>query len=292
MVDGAKVGLDLVIGFAASLLLASGLFIMKGRASALPLSRSAGIARAVISWVRDPIWLGGLAVQTLGYALYVAALTGAPVSMLSVVMQGGIAIFVLLAVIFLGERASLWEWAGITSFMIAALMLSVSLDSGAAPGPVDPTALAVLSAVTIAAAAILGAAPAMRQSGVAVAIISGVAFGLASLYTKGMAMTLPAASGLRFVVGVALNPLAWLVVISNITGLVLLQDSFRMARGIVTMPLSSAISNLVPIAGGMIAFGERLPSDPAGAAMRLGAFALTIAASGALAVGDLTGPSS
>ncbi len=59
------------------------------------------------------------------------------------------------------------------------------------------------------------------------------------------------------------------------------------------MPLSSALSNLVPIFGGIVAFGERLPETTPAAAMRVGAFALTIA-SGALlsatreAEGDLT----
>jgi hypothetical protein len=51
------------------------------------------------------------------------------------------------------------------------------------------------------------------------------------------------------------------------------------------MPLSSALSNLVPIAGGMLAFGEALPAEPAAAAMRIGALALTIAA-GALLAGS------
>ena len=59
----------------------------------------------MIAWVRDPVWIGGLAVQAAGYALYMAALARAPVSMMAVAMQGGIALFVVLAVVFLGERA-------------------------------------------------------------------------------------------------------------------------------------------------------------------------------------------
>ena len=68
----------------------------------------------------------------------------------------------------------------------------------------------------------------------------------------------------------------------------MLQNSFAMGRGIIAMPLSSAISNVIPIAGGFVrAFGERLPDDPFAAAMRAGAFVLTIAASAALAAADL-----
>ena len=74
---------------------------------------------------------------------------------------------------------------------------------------------------------------------------------------------------------------------TNVAGLVMLQNSFAMGRGIIAMPLSSAISNVIPIAGGIVVFGERLPDDPFAAAMRAGAFVLTIAASAALAAGDL-----
>ncbi len=57
----------------------------------------------------------------------------------------------------------------------------------------------------------------------------------------------------------------------------MLQNAFHRARGLIAMPLSSALSNLVPIAGGMVAFGERLPDEPALAAMRVAAFVMTIA---------------
>ena len=83
------------------------------------------------------------------------------------------------------------------------------------------------------------------------------------------------------------SPYTYLTIVTNVAGLVMLQNSFAMGRGIIAMPLSSAISNVIPIAGGIVAFGERLPDDPFAAAMRAGAFVLTIAASAALAAADL-----
>ena len=72
-----------------------------------------------------------------------------------------------------------------------------------------------------------------------------------------------------------------MMVAVNVTGMIALQNAFHRGRGIIVMPLSSALSNLVPIFGGIVAFGERLPEGTPAAAMRVGAFALTIA-SGAL----------
>ena len=105
--------LYLLIALVASCLFALGLLMMKSRACRLPVAEGAGTLRAIAAWVRDPIWSAGLIVQTVGYALNIVALAGAPISMVSVMMQGGIALFVLFAVTLLGERARPREWAGI-----------------------------------------------------------------------------------------------------------------------------------------------------------------------------------
>jgi hypothetical protein len=147
----------------------------------------------------------------------------------------------------------------------------------------------LLSSLTGAAiASLLLLAPRLRQNGAAVAIASGIALGFASLYTKPLADRLAAAEDLSAVAwSLMASPYSYLTVAANVAGLVMLQNSFAMARGIIAMPLSSAMSNVVPIIGGMAIFGERLPHDSYAAAMRLGAFALTIVTSAALAAGDL-----
>ena len=279
---------SLALGLVASLLLAFGLMMMKIRASALPIARGRGTPGAVMAWIRDPLWIGGLAVQAAGYALYVVALAGAPVSMMAVAMQGGIAMFVVLAVVFLGERARLLEWLGIGAFVVAALMLAGSLDAGAVQARPNVGALAIASVAAVAITLALLVAPAVRRNGAATAIASGIALGFAGLYTKPLADRLAAAPDLAVLATVLLaSPYTYLAIVANVAGLVMLQNSFAMGRGIIAMPLSSAISNVIPIAGGIAVFGERLPGDPLAAAMRAGAFALTIAASAALAVGDV-----
>lgn len=285
---GRALGQSLALGLLASLLLACGLMMMKVRAHALPMARGRGTLGAVMAWIRDPVWIGGLAVQAAGYALYMVALAGAPVSMMAVAMQGGIVLFVVLAVAFLGERARVWEWLGIGAFVVAALMLAGSLDAGAVQGPLDAGALALTSVVAVAIMLVLLAARRLRRSGAASAIASGIALGFASLYTKPLADRLAGASDLAALGAILLaSPYTYLTIAANVAGLVMLQNSFAMGRGIIAMPLSSAISNVIPIAGGIAVFGERLPADPFGAAMRAGAFVLTIAASAALAAGDL-----
>jgi drug/metabolite transporter (DMT)-like permease len=277
--------LSLLLAVAASALMAAGLVVMKQRAEVLPPARGAGSVRAVIAWVSDVRWLASIAIQALGYALYVIALAGAPVSMVAVMMQGGIALFVLFAVAFLHERARPREWAGIAAIAIAMVMLALSLPAGEAQGNPDAPALIALTLALLAAGFVPMASTQMRRGGAAAAIFSGVAFGLGSLYTKGMTDLFIAGSGAGMALRIAANPFVYAAIAANIAGLVMLQNAFHDARAIIVMPLSSALSNVVPIAGGMMAFGEALPTDTAAAAMRIGAFALTIAA-GALLAGS------
>ncbi len=273
----------LAIGVAASLLMALGLLLMKTRAAELPEARAGALLRALGAWLRDPVWLGALAIQAAGYALYIVALADAPVSLVAVMMQGGIALFVVFAAVFLHERAAPREWAGIAGIVAAMAMLALSLEGGAAESAPNLPRLIVIAAVSVLAATGPFASSKARRSGAAAAIASGVAFGLGSLFTKALTDWFLAASSVEVVIRALSDPWLYCASAANIAGLVMLQNSFHSARGIIAMPLSSACSNLVPIVGGMAAFGEALPANPLAATLRIGAFALTVAASASLA---------
>ena len=279
----ATLGLYLLIALVASGLFALGLLLMKSRAHHLPIAQGTGSWRAIAGWLRDPIWTTGLLIQTLGYALFVLSLAEAPISLVSVMMQGGIALFVLFAVVFLGERARPSEWAGIAITILGMLILAISLSSGEAQAPIENRAMIIISVFLL----VVGYVPLrMRRlisDGVGAALFSGVVFGLASLYTKAMTDDYLARENIAPMVRIAINPYVYGVIIANIVGMVALQNSFSTARGIIAMPLSSALSNIVPIVGGIIVFGERLPADAAHATMRIAAFMLTVLGSALLA---------
>lgn len=286
MANQSSLALHLGLGVVASILLASGLLMMKSRSSILPPAHGRAIFHAVPIWIRDPVWIGGLGVQALGYALYVAALSDAPISLVAVMMQGGIAMFVIFAVVFLHERATPREWTGIVGIVAAMVMLACSLNAGAAGGAANVKSLSAFTVISLGVAAVPFAIARIRRGGIATAIASGIAFGLGSLYTKPLADIFAAHASADPMLRVFVQPWLYLISVANIAGLILLQNSFHAARGIIAMPLSSAISSLVPIIGGMIAFGEVLPTEPIAASLRIAAFALTVGSSAILATGD------
>ena len=275
--------LYLSLAMVSSALLAFGLLMMKSRSDDLPVAAGANIVSAIVAWIRDPMWIGGLGVQTAGWALYVIAVSRAPVSMVAVMMQGGIALFVVASVVILGERARPREWTGIGAIVFGMIMLTLSLPAGQTEGVLKLSTLVALSAILLALGLLPAGVARLKRSGAAAAIFSGVVFGLGGLFTKAMTDNFLGDDAGSVALRIATNPYVYGVIAANIAGIVTLQNSFHSARGIIAMPLSSALSNVVPIAGGMLAFGEHLPADRGAAAMRIGAFILTIAAGALLA---------
>jgi uncharacterized membrane protein len=275
----------LLLGTVASFLLAIGVAMMKSRGAALPVARGAEVFGAIARWLVDPVWLGGLVLQTGGYMVYLFALSGAPVSLLAVTMQAGVALFVVVAMVFMGERAQPQEWVGIIGIVGAIIFLSLSLPGGVTTSAIDPSRLILLSVLAGAAAMLTFLARRHDAAGIAPALASGIAFGMGSLYAKALVDLIAAepttVTGLPS--ALMTTPWTYLAVAANLIGLVLLQNSFHTARGIIAMPLSSACSNIVPILGGLVAFGEHLPASGGATALRLAAFGLTIFSGGLLA---------
>src|SRR5260370_676354 len=57
--------------------MALGLLMMKTRSAHLPIAAGANVIGAIIAWLRDPMWIGGLGVQGAGLACYVRAVARA-----------------------------------------------------------------------------------------------------------------------------------------------------------------------------------------------------------------------
>jgi len=277
--------LSLIFAVVASLLMALGLLMMKSRSSDLPMAAGANTIGAIVAWIRDPMWIGGLGVQTAGWSCYVIAVSRAPVSMVAVMGQGGIALFVIASVLILGERASSREWVGIGAIVFGMVMLTLSLGGKEFEGKLESATMVTFAAVLTLAGLAPMAVARMNASGTAAAILSGVAFGLGALFTKAMTEAISAGDTASVAIRIVSSPYVYCTVAANIAGIVMLQNSFHSARAIIAMPLSGALSNIVPIIGGMIVFGERLPAGSIPAAMRVSAFILTIAA-GALLAGS------
>jgi multidrug transporter EmrE-like cation transporter len=271
-----------VLAVLASTLLTVGLYFMKREAERLPSLGGGWRLAAWWAFIRNGWWLLGLLLQIAGYGLYLLSLRAAPLSIVHAVLNGGIALFVLLAVLGLGEDPRPVEWLAVVVITVSLIILSLSLASTPAVSAAEHGtmlfSLAVMALATLALAV-------DRQPGrtMGLSIASGLVLGLAAVYAKGLAndISVSADAALHLVLTIA----------ANLVGFAMMQAAFQRGRGVVVMPLLAALSNLVPIIGGIVVFGEALPSQEPAAVLRPLAFTLAILGAALLAgFGERTGP--
>src|SRR5215470_7766220 len=78
------------------------------------------------SFLRSPIWLGGIAVTTLGWVLFLKAIANAPVSIVQPVLGFGLCLLAFFSIVFLGEKLRALEWAGIALLVGGIVLLGIS----------------------------------------------------------------------------------------------------------------------------------------------------------------------
>jgi hypothetical protein len=79
-------------------------------------------------------------------------------------------------------------------------------------------------------------------------------------------------------VGVLVHPLALVILVLSLVGLLVSAASLQVGRAVPVIAVTSAAANVCTIAAGPIVFGEPLPEDAVGLAVRMLAFALVVLA--------------
>ncbi len=266
-----------LLAILASTSLTAGLYFLKRQGDRHP--SLAGGWRLSVWWAlfRDPLWLFGLVLQIGGFALYLAALRGAPLSLVHTALNGGVACFVLLAVAGLGERLHPLEWLGVSAVTAGLVALGLSSSSGGAGNSVAhgivPFSLVLVGLSWFA----LLLDPTPRRA-VGLSVASGLTLGLGSVYAKELANADSMAAALG-----SIDLL--LTFAANLIGFAVMQAALQAGRGAIVVPVFSTLSNLVPIIGGIVVYGEWLPQHGSAAFLRPLAFVLALGGAALLAGG-------
>jgi drug/metabolite transporter (DMT)-like permease len=214
-------------------------------------------------------WLIGFLVGIGGWVLYVAALSLGTLSLVQAASAGGIGILALLVWRLDGVRLSQREWSGVGLAVSGLALLAVSLAGTRTTHPFATHAswqgVATWMAVTGAiAAAFAGPLARFLAGGAGLGIAAGLCYAAGDVGTKA---AVGAASRLFFAVP---------VLAAHGLGFVCLQLGFQRGGAIATAGVATLFTNAVPIAAGMILYGDGLPSGALGIA-RLLAFAAVVA---------------
>ncbi|MFE7764880.1 DMT family transporter [Streptomyces sp. NPDC057438] len=218
--------------------------------------------------LRRPVWWAAVGLNGLGGLLHVVALAYGPLSLVQPLGALTIVFALPMAALFVGRRAGATAWRGaiMATVGLAGLLSLVGSADARSLDTAQRVLVAVVSGGAVAALTVAGRAahrhPAVRS--ILLAVASGVAFGMSSVFTKTVAVD--------WTDGVALADLPTLAVIGAFAtaGLLLSQAAYR--GGGLAAPLATltVVNPVVAAAVGITMFGETFRYGTTGTLLALG----------------------
>ncbi|MEU0159581.1 DMT family transporter [Streptomyces sp. NPDC006261] len=226
--------------------------------------------------VRNAVWWVAVLLNGVGAVLHVIALAYGPLSLVQPLGALTIVFALPMAALFVGRRAGATAWRGAlmaTAGLVGLLALTGSAEPHTLRGP-EQLALATVTFGAVGALTLLARAlrrPVLRSAVLATA--AGGAFGMASVFTKTVAM--------EWTSGSVRSGLPTLLVIAGLAaaGLLLSQAAYRGAGLAAPLATVTVVNPVVAAAIGITLFGEHFRHGAAGTVLAL--------ACGALAAGGL-----
>jgi hypothetical protein len=218
----------------------------------------------------------GMAVAMASWGLHVAALSLAPISLVQTVIAGGLVLLTVLANSVFAHEVTQREWLGVgmTAVGLAFLAATVGNTGDSAHADFQPATLAVYVGLLTAAGSAAAVAGWQTATGASlVAASAGLLWGASDTSIKALTGSLDESG-----VAVLLHPLALVILLLSLYGLLVSTRSLQRGRAVPVIAITSAAANVTTIAAGPIVFGEPMPSGALGVTVRLAAFALVIAA--------------
>jgi drug/metabolite transporter (DMT)-like permease len=237
--------------------------------------------RTVIDLFSSKWWTIGFAVAAVAWTLHVAALGFAPLSLVQAVLASGFVLLGLLAERFFGFHLGRREWTGIGLTTLGLALLAITAAS-------EPSSGGARSDYGLAAA--IGFEGALAGLGVLLILSHR-----ADRVPGGRGNLLGAAAGLMFTVshigikaltgsvsasdpGTWLSPWVPLVVLAFVVAFFASARSLQVGEAVPVIAITSAVSNVTAILGGVVVFGDPLGSSAGLVALRVSAFVLVIVA--------------
>jgi multidrug transporter EmrE-like cation transporter len=229
---------------------------------------------------RSKWWSIGWAVAVVAFALHVAALTLAPISVGQAVLAGGLVFLAVLAERFFGFELGRRQWIGITLVAVSLTLLTLTGGGGGggAHSGYSLAGMIIFEGIAIAVGLLLVASHLIEripaQPGVLLGIAAGLGFGISDVAIKALSGDLD--SG---VIGL-LSPWTVIVVSAAVFSFFASARSLQIGDGVVVIAVTSVAANLSAILAGLAVFGDQLGDDAVIIGVRLAAFVLILVGSG------------
>jgi drug/metabolite transporter (DMT)-like permease len=276
----SNVSLAVGVGLVCALLSALGTnlaFLFKHRgAVAAPDVDMRHPLRSATDLFRSRWWSIGWGVAVVAFALHVAALTLAPISIGQAVLAGGLVFLAVLAERFFGFELGRRQWIGIglVAVSLALLTLTGGGGGGDAHSGYSLAGMIVFESIAVGVGLLLVFSHLIERihapPGVLLGIAAGLGFGISDVAIKALSGDLGSGP-----IGL-LSPWSVIIATSAVFSFYASARSLQVGDGVAVIAVTSVAANLSTILAGLAVFGDRLGTDPLVVGLRLAAFALIL----------------
>jgi hypothetical protein len=269
------------LGILLSLLCALGTnvaFLCKHRgAVAAPTVRFSHPWQSAVALFRSRWWAIGMGIAVFAWSLHVAALALAPLTIVQVVISGGLVLLAWPAERWFGFELGRREWAGLGLSATGLALLAVTAGGGGGSHSsysVAPMLAFEVGLLAVGALLLLSGTGdrVSARHGSMLAAASGILIGVSDVALKALAGTVP---------GDLLSLLSpWTVsaILASVLAFFAMARGLQVGEAIPVIALSSIAANTTAILGGILVFGDPMGSSTVEVVARSLAFAAVIAA--------------
>ncbi|HET8536194.1 MAG TPA: hypothetical protein VFL73_03345 [Solirubrobacteraceae bacterium] len=273
----ASVQLGLLLALATAFVSILGFLYKQRGAAAIETIVWRRPVRAVTVLFSNRWFVLGIVVAMASWGLHVAALSLAPISLVQSVIAGGLVLLTVMAERLFGIEVSRREWIGVALCAAGLAFLAATVGDTAHDKHSHYTGSTLAAYDVLLVGASLALMAFAHRSGdatgLALAVAAGLQWGASDVTIKALSDHLGADGA-----GVMLNPLALVILVLSIVGMVVSARSLQVGEAVPVIAATSAAANLTTIASGLVVFGEPLPDGALAVIARLGAFALVVVA--------------
>lgn len=255
-------------------------FLLKHRgAVAAPAVTWTRPLRSAVGLFRSRWFAIGMLVAVGAWALHVAALALAPLSLVQAVLAGGLVFLTVMAERFFGFKLGVRQWLGVGLTALGLVLLIVTLPGGGGSHSAYSVAgMIAFESAMLGIGVVLVLSPQLGASahrGVLLGAAAGVLFGVSDVAIK----ALTGAVGDSGMLGL-LSPWLGVAAVASVIAFYASARGLQTGDAVPVITLTSVAANISAIAGGIIVYGDPLARDPLGLVVQALAFMLVIVAAG------------
>jgi drug/metabolite transporter (DMT)-like permease len=251
-------------------------FLLKHRgACAAPDVSLMHPVRSAVGLFRSNWFAAGMMVATVAWGFHVAALALAPLSVVQAVIAGGLVFLTVLAERFFGCTVGTRQWAGVGLTALGLVLLAASLPHGAGDhAGYSVAGMIAFESALLALGTFLVLSPQLgshEHHGVMLGTAAGILFGVSDVAIKALTTSVGEGGALGL-----LSPWLATCVLASVIAFYASARGLQKGEAVPVITLTSAAANVSAISGGILVFGDPMPSDPRGVVIQSVAFLLVI----------------